>query len=377
MLSKPFCSKRAGFTLIELLTVVAIIGILVSMIFPAVAAVRNAARANSCLNNLRQIAIGAQNYEAAHQHIPTAGAEWHWVDIDATDYPGSYNNPVTGSFLTSVLPYIDQRGPFERLLEELTTSPEELLAARLEELSDTEIPLFHCPATIENYRLSNSTVSVGSVQYNGRFTSHYYGIAGPIGQGMSSSTPVETYPSATAMYDQLRYDMGVVDIETGMDDPTGGQVSLEGVYAPNREGTFNGRLALDSEDILDGTSNTIAIGEIASNTPSNLNDDPILVGWAFGALYTGTTDAPILANSYSSKSLVHRINRRSTPTSPTPVNDQVNETPFTSNHGGGAQFSFADGSVRFIAESVDVDILKIWTTTNVREKTSPDDLVGT
>ena len=176
-------SNRTGFTLIELLTVVAIIGILVSMIFPAVAAVRNAARANSCLNNIRQIAIGAQNYEAAHQHIPTAGAEWHWIDINATDYPASFTNPVGGSFLTSVLPYIDQRGPFERLLEELVSSPEETLAGRLEELSNNEIPLFACPATIDVYRLSNTDISIGGSTFKGEYTSHYYGIAGPIGPG--------------------------------------------------------------------------------------------------------------------------------------------------------------------------------------------------
>ena len=366
----------AGFTLVELLTVIAIIGILVSMVFPAVAAVRGAARANACLNNIRQIQLAASSYEAAHRHIPTAGAEWHWIDINATDYPKSYTDPVAGSFLTSVLPYLNQRGAFERLLEILETSPEESLADRLEELSDYDVPTFHCPATTPSFRLANTQITIGMDTYNGEFTSHYYGVAGPIGQGQSLDVPPVIYPTSSTDYTELKFDsMGDVDLEMGTVDPVGGRVSLEGVYSPNIQGTFSGRLAIDSEDILDGTSNTISIGEIARSKGRKGVDDPILVGWAFGALYDGTVDDPQLQNTYSSKSLVHRINIVGTAT--TPVNNKVNETPFTSNHGAGAQFAFADGSVRFITESVNVDILKIWTTTNVREKTSTDDLSGT
>ncbi len=365
----------AGFTLVELLTVIAIIGILVGMIFPAVAAVRNAARANSCLNNIRQIQMAVLNYESAHRHLPTAGAEWHWLDINASEYPKSFSNPVAGSFLTSILPYMNQRGPSERLIEELVSSPEESLAERLEELSDYDIPTFHCPASNPSFRLTNSEVVIGSDRHSGEYTSHYYGIAGPIGQGRSLDNPPRIYPTDSTNYAELMFDAsGAAGVGAGT-APSGGRVSLEGVYAPNLQGTFSGRLAIDSEDILDGTSNTLAIGEIARSKGSKGIDDPILVGWAFGALYSGTIEDPRLRNTYSSKSLVHRINIVGTSTDP--VNDKVNETPFTSNHGAGAQFALADGSVRFITESVNVDILKIWTTTNVREKTSTDDLSGT
>ena len=157
----------------------------------------------------------------------------------------------------------------------------------------------------------------------------------------------------------------------------GGPISLEGVYAPNIQGDFAGRLAIDSEDILDGTSNTLAIAEIAKNFAGSLNDEPQLVGWAFGAAFTGDVNEPRLQTTYSSKSLVYKINRISTPENPTPVNDKINITPFASNHGGGSQFGLADGSVRFVSQSVDEDVLKIWTSINVREKNSPDDLTGT
>ena len=371
--------KKRAFTLVELLTVVAIIGILVSMVFPAVQAVRNAARRNSCLNNLRQIQLSVLNYEAQNQHLPTAGAHWHWSDITPSENPQSYNNPVAGSMLTAILPFVGQLAPYERLREELDTSGSnpETLAQRLAEISDFDIPTFSCPSTIDIYRLSNSSVETGGTAYKGEFTSHYFGITGPIGQGQSTDTPPIIYPSSSTNYRELKFDSaGNVDNQDGTALPIGGEIGLEGIFAPSLNGQYSNRLAIDTEDVLDGTSNTLAFSEIARNAASNNGDDPQLVGWAFGALYGGTTADPILQNVYSAKTFKFKINRTSTSTNPTPVYDKINTSPLASNHGGGAQFALADGSVRFINESVDEDVLKTWMTINAREKTSPDDLKG-
>ena len=84
---KPSTATRSGFTLVELLVVVAIIGILVGMLLPAVQQVRAAARRTVCLNNLRNIAMACQNYQSSYQQFPEGclygqGAGWSAFIID-------------------------------------------------------------------------------------------------------------------------------------------------------------------------------------------------------------------------------------------------------------------------------------------------------
>ena len=68
--------RPRGFTLLELLVVVGIIGLLVSIILPAVMSARDAARKLSCASNLRQIGEGLQNFESSNGYLP--GVYWGW-----------------------------------------------------------------------------------------------------------------------------------------------------------------------------------------------------------------------------------------------------------------------------------------------------------
>ena len=62
--------RRTGFTLVELLVVIAIIGVLVALLLPAIQAAREAARRNSCMNNIRQVCLATLNYENANGTLP-------------------------------------------------------------------------------------------------------------------------------------------------------------------------------------------------------------------------------------------------------------------------------------------------------------------
>jgi prepilin-type N-terminal cleavage/methylation domain-containing protein/prepilin-type processing-associated H-X9-DG protein len=139
--------SRTGFTLIELLVVIAIIGVLVSLLMPAVQSAREAARRTSCKNNLRQLAIAALNFESAQKVLPTGG--------QLNDFT-TPTNPSSGqaepfptfslvSFFTAILPYAEevtvsaQYDPTHAYND--ATSPQNQVVAK------SIIPWFLCPSS--------------------------------------------------------------------------------------------------------------------------------------------------------------------------------------------------------------------------------------
>ncbi len=103
------CRRKRGFTLVELLVVIAIIGILVSMLLPAVQAAREAARRMSCTNNLKQLALAVLNYETAHNRLPPGGIITR--NLSPTLTFGAFD-PLGGkmhSWISLTLPYLEQQ----------------------------------------------------------------------------------------------------------------------------------------------------------------------------------------------------------------------------------------------------------------------------
>src|SRR5215212_2717805 len=83
-------SPRRGFTLIELLVVIAIIAVLIALLLPAVQAAREAARRAQCVNNLKQMALAAHNYESGKGYFPPGRLAPDWSENGTTK--ASYTN---------------------------------------------------------------------------------------------------------------------------------------------------------------------------------------------------------------------------------------------------------------------------------------------
>ena len=104
--------RNRGFTLVELLVTISVIGLLIGMLLPAVQSVREASRKVSCLNNLRQSGVAFQNFEAARNRFPTAGAQVSgvWGITSVTEQYKSVGE--SGSWLFQILPFLEQQNVY-------------------------------------------------------------------------------------------------------------------------------------------------------------------------------------------------------------------------------------------------------------------------
>ena len=153
---------RRAFTLVELLVVIAIIGVLVSLLLPAVQACREAARRSSCTNNIRQLALGLHTYEFAQEHFPAG----------VVNKTGPIQNLPQGnhmSWIAHILPEIDEQARFRQIDFALGAYNQ-----RNNPVRQAIIPLLRCPsdsgvvAPVSNYAgVHHSTEAPIDVTNNG------------------------------------------------------------------------------------------------------------------------------------------------------------------------------------------------------------------
>ena len=127
----------AGFTLVELLVVIAIIGVLVALLLPAVQAAREAARRTQCLNQLKQLALGALNHESSQGILPAGGWGYKWIG----DPDRGFGRTQPGGWPFSLL-YFIEAGSAQAIGQGL---PETEKRAALSRQKVTPIPTFYCP----------------------------------------------------------------------------------------------------------------------------------------------------------------------------------------------------------------------------------------
>ncbi len=104
---------KSGFTLVELLVVIAIIGILVSLLLPAVQAAREAARRMQCQNNLKQVGLAFHNHHDSLRHFPHGGRAW-WFHVNYANGAAPYTNErQTVGWGFQILPYMEQQAIYD------------------------------------------------------------------------------------------------------------------------------------------------------------------------------------------------------------------------------------------------------------------------
>ena len=311
-------SRKRGFTLIELLVVIAIIAILVSLLLPAVQQAREAARRTQCKNNLKQMGIALHNYHDVYKMFPCglAGSPDDNFGFDDDGY----------AWGVMLLPMLDQASLYDKL--PMTPNWQGAHTGTTE---------------------SDMGFVKGAANYGPVIT--HYNLNGTLLPGAETVISAYRCPSSAlpdripAIYTQgkVSYDyassrphavgMAVSDYKMsgGFGDRGFGAKPRDLYYAGRN---YNSRI----RDITDGTSNTIAIAESAYPGRSG-NELPTWMGGV------NSDENVLFKTQYPST-----INAGTSPNDFAAATDD--DSPF-SWHPGGAQFLFADGSVRFISENID------------------------
>jgi prepilin-type N-terminal cleavage/methylation domain-containing protein/prepilin-type processing-associated H-X9-DG protein len=288
--------RRAGFTLIELLVVIAIIAILIALLVPAVQKVREAAARTQCQNNLKQLALGMHSHHDTFKKLP-AGMS-----------PGTIANSdqycCWGTWMVTILPFIEQEAAFKLYVNyggNDSTGPRYSASPNLV-LTTMRFEVMTCPSDTPNAPLEN-------------ITSHNYGV---------------NYGN-TSLYQDPTITTG------GMTFTFGGAP-----FAPN--------IGYPLERITDGTSNTLLMSEVIQGQRTDLR------GFAWWGPASGfvTLQGP---NTSTPDSMESGYCDPGYPNPPCAANvGDSGEIMFArSRHPGGINVAMADGSGRFITDSIDLN----------------------
>ncbi|MCI0681422.1 MAG: DUF1559 domain-containing protein [Gemmataceae bacterium] len=329
--------KRAAFTLIELLVVIAIIAILIALLVPAVQKVRAAAARVQCGNNLKQIAMAAHLYHNSNKTFPPGLTTYK-------DKPfwGWHGNTV----FSYLLPYIEQTAISSKWDYSHASIKSAIKNCRdpnnftesKDALSAQAIPIYICPADSVPQNPTRLDWS------DWGYSTGWFGITSYVGNGGTYST----YFRDPGMQANGMFFM------TGPDSkPESFQVFLQPNMTP-----------ANITAVTDGTSNTLLFGERFHEDPvfdqllhfqaaTKYSRYPIAKWGAWGWTGGGNGTTHVLA---SSRVRINYMVPQGSTASFATVN--IRMSAFGSGHPSGANFAFADGSVRFVTDSINIIVFR-------------------
>jgi prepilin-type N-terminal cleavage/methylation domain-containing protein/prepilin-type processing-associated H-X9-DG protein len=316
--------KRSAFTLVELLVVIAIIGILVALLLPAIQSAREAARRTQCLNQIKQLTLALQNYHDSKGGFP----------------PGVKNDPVDNKplefftfprapWMMFIFPYMEEGSLFSAIkMKDVSggCAGGVWLADENKPVAGTSIAMLLCPTDGEG-DLFHHHPGCGGLAARG----NYAGFFGNVNMG------------------------GVLDYARNPNIPS--------VSAPNHApAAFQMNRPVKISTISDGTSHTMIVGEILKGVTGDDNEyrgvfwyDHVGTSQILTATGPNSTTPDALYPLWCTGKL--HLPRLNLPCKLGNPDGTSHMAASRSRHPGGVQVGMADGSARFVPETID---LAVW-----------------